>query len=407
MLLVESGMGGLAGKKKGRFKGKGGFAMMKAIAPDKLWKATKPIMKAGPKAGLKAPFSKDAKSQLLKDQMKTAYVDTVMKSQAAVSPSFDKHYEAELRKRRMKELTGALSQTTDREEFDRIQAELDALGKDHKKYLKTGKLVGAVFSILGMVFPILQIVSAAIALGLKHEGTREQERSQQQLKLAEEQAVREMVAQGLTDAQARAVINMMKQGTDPKTAMLIALQQQAEPDEDAGREQDHRARLPKDWPTNTGVVKPMLEEKKLSKQEAGERFLSWLREWRPDYYARIERERPDLLVVHADEEALQGMDWDTGDYNGLLDGLGQWGEWIGAIGTAVSNVAGSVIDYQTAQAQLKQLRNQQPPLTPAQQQAQQNQRAAQTQGQGKLPGWVLPAGLLGVAGLIFMALRRR
>lgn len=413
MLLADepldlAGLAALGKKKKFKIdlKKKGPIEAMKALSPKKVMELTKPILKAGPIKGGKALFGKDEKSKELRKQARTAYVETVMKSQAALSPSFERHYEFEQRRQRVKALQGEAAATTDPERLRQIEQELSREAKEQEKYLKGGKVVASIFSIVGTVFPVLQLVSAAIMLGVRAITAQDQEAAAQQLQRAEDRAVQEMIAQGLSDAQARNVIALIKSGVDAQTALLTVLQPQVL------ETQPMYQTLPYVPPAERGVV--IRDGDKLPPDESVARFLSWLKGWRPDYYQQLVASQPEVLDIAAGSPtSLAGHDGydDWGHYDALA-GLGQidWGGIINGISGAVSSIGKTYFDTQMMKAQLEQVKRGQAPLPTAQAQQVAQQRAAAAGQARPLPPWVMPVGLGAIAllgGFLLFGRRRR
>lgn len=395
MLLADEplDLAGLAalGKKKFKFdfKKKGPIAALKALAPGKVMKLTKPLLKAGPIKGAKALFGKDEKSKELRKQARIAYVETVMKSQAALSPSFEKHYAFEQRRNKVKALQTEAATTTDPERLRQIEAELAREAKEQQKYLQGGKAVAAIFSIVGTVFPVLQLVAAAITLGVRAISTQDQKNAEKQLRFAEDSAIQAMVSQGLSDAQARQVISLMKSGVDAQTALLSVLKPQSQ--EFAMENFPVVQVRPSSVPADRGIIR---DGGGLPPDESVARFLSWLNGWRPDYYRELVAKQPEVLDVAAGSPtSLSGYD-DWGNYDELA-GLGEinWGGIIEGISGAVSTIGKTYFDTQMMKAQLDQVKRGQAPLPTAQAQQVAQQRAVAAGQASGLPSWVMPLGL--------------
>ncbi len=417
MLLADSpldlaGLAALGKKKKFKFdfKKKGPIAAMKALAPGKVMKLTRPLLKAGPIKGAKALFGKDEKSKALRKQARTAYVETVMKSQAALSPSFEKHYAFEQRRARVKALQTEAATTTDPERLRQIEAELAREAREQQKYLQGGKAVAAIFSIVGTVFPVLQLVSAAITLGVRAITAQDQKNAEKQLRFAEERAVKEMIAQGLSDGQARQVIALLKSGVDAQTALSSVLHPAGPYGgiNPGGMYTPIEPEIPMKHPVYTTLPVPSPEPQvfikngaSLAPDESMARFLSWLKGWRPEYYQQLVMQQPELLDVAAGSPtSLSGYD-DWGHYDDLA-GLGEinWGAIIDGVSGAVSAIGKTYFDTQMMKAQIEQVKRGQAPLPTAQaQQVAQQRTTAAGQATG-MPSWVMPVGL--GAGALFL-----
>jgi len=141
----------------------------------------------------------------------------------------------------------------------------------------------------------------------------------------------------------------------------------------------------------------------IPKEDAREQFFAWLKQWRPHVYATIADKRPDLLAP-APVQAVSGLNWDTGEIEYQLSGLGlaETG-WLDAFSNAAKSLVGTYVEKKSLDIQLKRLQLNQPPLPQPEVQQAAQQAAAQQQGGGM--GGMLPMLAIGGAAL-FMFMRK-
>lgn len=144
-----------------------GFSFKKLIEKHPLTKAAKRVVKKQPKLiPLLAPLVPLPVKEILRkekvtpgEMLKKEYVESVMKPLSKIDPVMKKHYEHEQRLSRAKQIKGEIAtlqaQPPSAERDQRIAAlssELQAIGDDEKKYMKQGKIVAAIASVVVGVF---------------------------------------------------------------------------------------------------------------------------------------------------------------------------------------------------------------------------------------------------------------
>ncbi len=418
--LIDDGLGSL-GKRKGFLKKlMPSKAVQRVLAPPVF--VPKEVIKQVPAVAklpgvrpipttqkeLKAVQKEDVKA------LRKVYVENVMKPLSKIDPTMKVHYEHELRDNEIKRLRAQIGGTEDPVKRQALEAQLKRLEKKEAAYQKTGAIVKTIVQIVMYLIPVTTAVAVAWQLAnaayaaAKAKQNMDQMREAKKARRASETAMFDMlVREGLTQDQARHVTQLLGQGVPLEDALKRGLAVGRLPEQEV-----------KQWLVPTSKAEEYKPMKLESKEEAQQRFLSWLKGWRPEMYEAV-------VSKLQESQPLNGyvVDFDTGEFVYSDRGLAGLGFWE-SLATAVSSVvqAGSALlkasnDQKVVQLQLKQLKAQQAPLpTPVVERVAAGQMPAPAgsgaaAGAGGMPRWLLPAGLglaaVGFGAWFFMRRGRR
>lgn len=269
----------------------------------------------------------------------------------------------------------------------------------HKKRLKkTGKVVKKALPIIALVAafipvlaPFAAYIRAAAAISAaadKRKDLKEQQRINEEMEQQEQAAVSDLVGKGIPEDKAVQIVQLIKSGMPAEDALRSVMGPSPVIEVP---EENSQASMPPAAP--------------VPESEALTAHLEWLKSWRPQVYAQVAEKNPEVVAPPpAPTQTVAGIDWNTGEYDYFelrdgLSGLGEVESWVDAISNAGQKLLSNYLDRKALDIQLQRLKSSQPPApTSAVEQA--ARQSVPGAAGGRMPGWLLPAGLAASAGLL-------